>query len=72
MRHEPAVSVRNLTVRYRDRTAIDDLSFDVPAGNVLAVLGPNGAGKTTLIKTLTTLIRAAAHRTDRAEQRHRS
>ena len=60
MGHESIVSVRNLTVRYRDRTAIDDLSFDVPAGNVLAVLGPNGAGKTTLIKTLTTLIRASS------------
>ena len=60
MPHESAVTVRNLTVRYRDRTAIDDVSFDVPAGKVLAVLGPNGAGKTTLIKTLTTLIRASS------------
>ena len=60
MPHESIVSVRNLTLRYRDRTAIDDLSFDVPVGNVLAVLGPNGAGKTTLIRTLTTLIRASS------------
>jgi ABC-2 type transport system ATP-binding protein len=35
-----------------DRTAVDKLSFDVPAGSIVGLLGPNGAGKTTLTKLM--------------------
>jgi ABC-2 type transport system ATP-binding protein len=38
-----------VTRRYGDVTAVDDVSLDIPAGQVLGVLGPNGAGKSTLI-----------------------
>jgi ABC-2 type transport system ATP-binding protein len=48
----PAIDVSGLVVRYRDVTAIDDLSFSADAGQVLALLGPNGAGKTTTVETL--------------------
>ena len=47
-----AISVRELTKRYGDFVAVDDISFDVPAGEVVAVLGPNGAGKTTTMEIL--------------------
>ena len=53
----PGVLVEGITKRYGARTALDDVSIDVPAGSVLALLGPNGAGKTTLVRVLTTLIR---------------
>jgi ABC-2 type transport system ATP-binding protein len=49
---EPAIEVRNLTVRYGDLTAVDDLSFSLAGGTVTALLGPNGAGKTTTVETL--------------------
>ena len=47
-----AIEVRNLTRRFGGFTAVDDVSFEVPAGQVAAVLGPNGAGKTTTIEIL--------------------
>jgi len=51
------IQVRNLTKKFGDFTAVKDISFDVPAGEIFAFLGPNGAGKTTTIKMLTTLLR---------------
>ncbi|HLH59243.1 MAG TPA: ATP-binding cassette domain-containing protein, partial [Streptosporangiaceae bacterium] len=47
-----AIEVRNLTRRFGGFTAVHDVSFDVPTGQVAAVLGPNGAGKTTTIEIL--------------------
>jgi ABC-2 type transport system ATP-binding protein len=59
----PAVEFRGLTKRYgRDGAvaALDDLTLDVAAGEVLGYLGPNGAGKTTTIRLLLGLARATA------------
>jgi ABC-2 type transport system ATP-binding protein len=47
-----AVEVEHLTKRYGDLAAVDDVSFEVPHGQLLAVLGPNGAGKTTTLEML--------------------
>ena len=46
------VSVQNLTRRYGDVLAVNDLSFTVAAGECVAMLGPNGAGKSTTIEIL--------------------
>lgn len=51
------LNVRDLTKRFRDTTAVDDLSFNVAAGEVLSLLGPNGAGKTTTFLMLCGLVR---------------
>src|SRR5262249_13023950 len=48
----PALEVSGLVVRYGATTAVDDVTFDVEAGQVLALLGPNGAGKTSTVETL--------------------
>ena len=50
------ISVRNLTKKYKELTAIDDLSFDVYAGEILGLLGPNGSGKSTTINWLLSLL----------------
>lgn len=52
----PIIDVTNLTKRFGDFVAVDDVSFAVEAGEIFAFLGPNGAGKTTTIKMLTTLL----------------
>ena len=51
------IRVQNLVKTFGTFTAVDDVSFDVEAGEIFAFLGPNGAGKTTTIKMLTTLLR---------------
>jgi len=51
-----AIEVSHLTKRYGELTAVNDISFTVPQGQIFAFLGPNGAGKTTTIKMLTTLL----------------
>jgi ABC-2 type transport system ATP-binding protein len=48
----PAVAVRGLTKRYGAQLAVDDLTFDVPAGRVVGFLGPNGAGKSTTLRMI--------------------
>jgi ABC-2 type transport system ATP-binding protein len=49
---QPAIRLANVTKRYRDHTALDHVSFEVPQGCVFALLGENGAGKTTAIRIL--------------------
>ncbi len=51
------IETKNLTKKYGDFTAVDNISFSVKTGEVFAFLGPNGAGKTTTIKMLTTLLK---------------
>ena len=47
------ISVQHLTKRFGSYVAVDDLSFEVAAGEVLGFLGPNGAGKTTTMRMVT-------------------
>ncbi|HET9719245.1 MAG TPA: ABC transporter ATP-binding protein [Solirubrobacteraceae bacterium] len=48
----PALQVRGLTRRFGERVAVRDASFELEAGERLAIIGPNGAGKTTLLSML--------------------
>ncbi|HXX30767.1 MAG TPA: ABC transporter ATP-binding protein [Myxococcaceae bacterium] len=54
------IEVSHLTKRYRDRVAVDDLSFTVTEGEILGFLGPNGAGKTTTMRILTGFLPASS------------
>ena len=56
-KQENIIEVNNLVKKYKDITAVDNISFNVKKGQIVAFLGPNGAGKTTTIKILTTLLR---------------
>src|SRR5437867_3479445 len=50
------IVVKNLVKKFKDLTAVDEISFEVKKGEIFAFLGPNGAGKSTTIKMLTTLL----------------
>ncbi|OGG35288.1 multidrug ABC transporter ATP-binding protein [Candidatus Gottesmanbacteria bacterium RIFOXYB1_FULL_47_11] len=50
------IDVKHLTKKFKDFVAVNDISFAVTKGEIVAFLGPNGAGKTTTIKMLTTLL----------------
>ena len=47
------IRVEHLSRRYGDFTAVDDVSFEIPRGEVVGLLGHNGAGKTTIMKMIT-------------------
>jgi ABC-2 type transport system ATP-binding protein len=46
------LKVENVTKRFKNHTALDDVSLSIPKGSVYGLLGPNGAGKTTLIRII--------------------
>lgn len=51
-----ALEIKNLTVKYGDVLAVDQISLNVPGGVSLAIIGPNGAGKSTLLKAALGLV----------------
>lgn len=62
----PVLEGRELVKRYGERTALDDVSFSVTAGECVAIAGPNGAGKTTLLSLLSGVVEPDAGSVDLA------
>lgn len=56
----PMIEVRDLTKRYARYTAVNDVSFQVGAGEIVGLLGPNGAGKSTILRILSCFIPATS------------
>ncbi|MBM6618061.1 metal ABC transporter ATP-binding protein [Bacillus suaedaesalsae] len=54
------IKVENVTVAYRKKPVLQDISFTVPEGKLIGIIGPNGAGKSTLIKAMLGLIPKAS------------
>ncbi len=62
MNETSAVLAQNLTKRFGDFTAVDNISFTVQPGEIFGFLGPNGSGKTTTIRLILGLLRPTAGR----------
>lgn len=50
------VKINNLTRRYKEKTAVENLNLDIEENQIFGLIGPNGAGKTTTVKMLATLL----------------
>ena len=55
-----SVEIKNLDVELGKRKILDNLSFNLGAGQIAALLGPSGCGKTTLLRAIAGLIQASA------------
>ena len=51
-----SIEIENLTKKFKEKTAVNNVSLKIKQGDLFALLGTNGAGKTTTIKMLSTLI----------------
>ena len=47
------IEIKNVTKRFGEKTAVNNLSVDIPTGCIVGFIGPNGAGKTTTIHMMT-------------------
>ncbi len=47
------IKTKNLTKKFKDLVAVDDVDLEVEEGECLGLLGPNGAGKTSLVRMIT-------------------
>ena len=56
------LELENVTKRFGDFTAVDDVSLSIPRGSIYGFLGPNGAGKTTTIRMIFDMIKPTSGR----------
>ena len=56
------IRIENITQRYSEHTALDNVSLSIPEGSIYGLLGPNGAGKTTLLRIINRIITPDAGR----------
>jgi ABC-type Fe3+/spermidine/putrescine transport system ATPase subunit len=60
VKNTPILQVRNLTHMFDNKTALNNVSFDVMNGEFLSILGPSGCGKTTILRILIGLLEATS------------
>ncbi len=57
MLDEPIVSMKDITYAYENKTVLNHINFEIPAGSFMGLVGPNGGGKTTLVKLILGLLK---------------
>src|SRR5699024_9447007 len=56
LRSEPMIEFKNVTKKYGDKVAVDEVSFNIEEGEIFVLIGPSGCGKTTTLKMVNRLI----------------
>lgn len=51
------ITIRNISKRFKDKKAVDDVSFSVSEGEIFGIVGPDGAGKSTILRMLSTILK---------------
>jgi spermidine/putrescine transport system ATP-binding protein len=64
------LSVQNVTKKFKDFVAVDNVSFEVPDGQFFSILGPSGCGKTTLLRMIAGLTEPTDGRIEIRGQKH--
>jgi branched-chain amino acid transport system ATP-binding protein len=62
MTDAPILEVRNISKAFGGIMALNDVSFDVNAGEILGIIGPNGSGKTTIVNCITGFVKPSSGR----------
>ncbi|MFK4784984.1 metal ABC transporter ATP-binding protein [Fusobacterium sp. MFO224] len=57
---ESAISIRNLTISYKTKIILSNISMDIPKGKLIGIVGPNGGGKSTLIKGILNIVKKSS------------
>jgi branched-chain amino acid transport system ATP-binding protein len=60
----PFLEIQGITKRYGGLTAVNNVSFSVEEGQIVAVIGPNGAGKSTLFKLISSFVSPTSGKVD--------
>ncbi|SHG78935.1 ABC transporter ATP-binding protein [Ornithinibacillus halophilus] len=66
------IKVNNLSKRYGNKTAVNNVNFDFERGKCIALIGPNGAGKTTILRTLSGLLKPTSGTIQFADEKENS
>lgn len=57
MINEKHIEIKDLTIKYDEKIAVDNISLDIFQGDIVGYVGPNGSGKTTTIKAIMNLLK---------------
>lgn len=63
------ISIKNLSIRFKDRTVLENINLEIPARSALGIIGPSGAGKSVLLKAIAGLIPPSEGRVDVKSER---
>jgi len=55
-----AIEIKNLTKKFNDLTAVDNINLEIEKGEIIGLIGPDGAGKTTLLRLLASLLKPSS------------
>lgn len=65
---KPIISAKNITLKYRQKTVLDKVSFTLKTAEFITLIGPNGAGKSSLIKVLLGLIKPSSGTVEKSNE----